>query len=57
MARRLKIDRHVPDSFITSPANRAMHTAVIFLNVFELSSNKLTIEERLYGCGAEEIII
>ncbi len=56
MARRLKIDRHVPDSFITSPANRAMHTAVIFLNVFELSYNKLTIEERLYGCGAEEII-
>ncbi len=56
MARRLKIDRKVPQAFISSPANRALHTAVIFLTVFELPYKKLTIDKRLYGNSLKEII-
>lgn len=55
MARRLKIERKVPDAFISSPANRALHTAIIFLNVFELPYSQLTIDEHLYGKGLKEI--
>jgi phosphohistidine phosphatase len=56
MARRLKIARNIPGKFITSPANRALHTASIFLNVFELPYHKLSIEERLYAHGPQEIL-
>jgi phosphohistidine phosphatase len=56
MARRLKIDRHVPERYISSPANRALHTATIFLNVFELSYDILSIDERLYGHGVSDIL-
>lgn len=56
MARRLKIDRNVPERFISSPANRAMHTASIFINVFEFSYSSLEIDERLYGQGTNSIL-
>jgi phosphohistidine phosphatase len=49
MARRLKIERNVPEVFISSPANRALHTAAIFVTVFELQYEKLRIDTRLYG--------
>ena len=56
MARRLKIDCNVPELFISSPANRALHTASIFLNVYELSYSNLQVDERLYGSGLSEIL-
>jgi phosphohistidine phosphatase len=56
MARQLKIDRNVPEHFISSPANRALHTACIFLNVFELSFDKLLIDPAFYANGTEAII-
>lgn len=56
MARRLKINRNVPERFVSSPANRALHTASIFINVFEFSFSNLEVDERLYGHGAETII-
>jgi len=55
MARQLKIERKLPQSFITSPANRALHTAIIFLTVFEIPYKKLTIDTRLYGHGVKDI--
>jgi phosphohistidine phosphatase len=55
MARRLKIDCNVPELFISSPAIRALHTASIFLNVYELSYGNLQVDERLYGNGLNEI--
>ncbi len=55
MARRLKIDCKVPEVFISSPANRAFHTASIFINVYELSYSKLQVDKRLYGGGIDEI--
>lgn len=56
MARRLKIERSIPNTFISSPANRAMHTANIFINVFEISHENLKIDHRLYGNGLDAII-
>lgn len=56
MARRLKIERNIPELLISSPANRALHTANIFINVFEQSYEKLKIDERLYGTGPDTIL-
>jgi phosphohistidine phosphatase len=56
MARRLKIDCNIPEKFITSPANRAMHTATIFINVFELPFETLRVDTRMYAHGAQEIV-
>ena len=56
MARRLKIDRNVPEHFVSSPANRALHTASIFINVFEYSYSKLKIDDRLYSGGIDAIL-
>jgi phosphohistidine phosphatase len=56
MARRLKIERNIPQRFISSPANRALHTAIIFLTVFEVPYSKLFIDGKLYGQGVADII-
>jgi len=55
MARRLKIDRSLPELLISSPANRALHTATIFINVFELPYSQLKVDTRFYGHGIKEI--
>lgn len=49
MARRLKIDQKFPALVITSPAARAMHTAAIFMRVFEMNFSKLKVDNRIYG--------
>jgi len=51
IARRIKIDRAVPERLVSSPANRALHTAIIFLRVFEMKFSQLIIDERLYATG------
>jgi phosphohistidine phosphatase len=56
MARQLKISRNIPEVFITSPANRALHTACIFINVFEASFDKLKIDPTIYENGTEGIL-
>jgi phosphohistidine phosphatase len=56
MARRLKINRYVPEYIISSPANRALHTASIFLNVFEIPYDKFRIEPALYSESAGDIL-
>jgi phosphohistidine phosphatase len=56
MARQLKIGRNIPEAFITSPANRALHTASIFLNVFEASFDRLKIDPTIYSNGTEGIL-
>ncbi|MBN1598961.1 MAG: histidine phosphatase family protein [Bacteroidales bacterium] len=56
MARRLKIARNIPDTFISSPANRALHTAMIFIKVFELKYERLKIDKRLYSHGIDDIL-
>jgi len=46
----------LPKLILTSPANRALHTAVIFARVFELPFGKLTIEPKLYETGEERLL-
>ena len=56
MARRIKINNTLPELIITSPANRAFHTAAIFTRVFELMFKNLIINENLYAAEEENII-
>lgn len=51
MARREKIERRLPELLISSPALRALHTATIFMRVFELKFSRFKIDSRLYGNG------
>lgn len=55
MSRRLKIELQLPDKLVASPANRAVHTAIIFNRVFEKKSSKIIIDDRLYGTGLPTI--
>lgn len=56
MARRLKIRNSLPKLILTSPANRALHTAIIFARVFELPFANLNIEVKLYETGEERLL-
>lgn len=56
MARRLKINRIYPQHFISSPANRALHTANIFMTIFEADYVNFHIDTRLYGQGKKAIL-
>ncbi|MBN2275479.1 MAG: histidine phosphatase family protein [Bacteroidales bacterium] len=47
-ARNIKLKSNIPDLIISSPANRALHTALIFTRVFGLSAGKIRIDEGLY---------
>lgn len=51
MARRVKIERLLPELILSSPAIRALHTADIFVRVFEIKYSKLIIDGRIYGSG------
>jgi phosphohistidine phosphatase len=56
MARRIKIRNTIPELIITSPANRAIHTAIIFARLFEFPPNKIIIEEGLYATEEDYIL-
>lgn len=56
MARRLKINLRSPKRIICSPANRALHTASIFVRVFEKNYNMINIDARLYAQGYKKIM-
>lgn len=56
MARRIKIRNALPELIITSPANRAIHTAIIFARVFEFPLSKIIVEENLYATEQDSII-
>ena len=55
-ARKLKLINHVPDMIVSSPANRALHTAVIFARVFEYPLGNLQINDVLYEFSKEPIL-
>lgn len=56
MARRQKLRNAIPDLIISSPANRAIHTAVIFARVMEIPFNKIIIDSSLYGTDVNSVI-
>lgn len=56
MADRLLRKGWKPDAIWSSPANRAIHTALIFAGVLEYPYNKIKIEERLYFSSEEDVL-
>jgi phosphohistidine phosphatase len=56
MARRMKLRNSLPELIISSPANRALHTATIFAKVMEFPFEKINIDLLLYGSDANTII-
>jgi len=55
VSRKMKPGNPVPEKILTSPANRALHTAVIFARVFEYPLSKLEINQTLYESSAGSI--
>ena len=45
MAKKLSERKVVPDLFMTSPANRALYTAIIFSRVMKFPYEKIVIED------------
>ena len=56
VARRLKLDNKIPDLIMSSPANRAMHTAIIFVRVFGLPAECYHVSNILYESSSDKII-
>jgi phosphohistidine phosphatase len=56
MAGRLKAKGDIPSLLISSPANRALHTATIFSRTLKGSSENLVIEGRIYPGSINEIL-
>jgi len=56
ISRKLKLNNRIPDRIISSPAIRALHTAVIFARVFDFPLKNLQINNMLYE-SSEEIMI
>jgi phosphohistidine phosphatase len=56
ISRRLKLDGLIPQKIISSPADRALHTAVIFARVFEYPLEQLEINNILYAASLETIL-
>jgi len=56
ISRKLKLNSKIPDRIISSPADRAMHTAVIFARVFDLQFKDFQINNILYESSLEKIL-
>jgi phosphohistidine phosphatase len=56
IARKMKLNSLIPELIISSPANRALHTAVIFARVFDISMSKLQVSNTFYESSADQII-
>jgi phosphohistidine phosphatase len=56
ISRKLKMSDEVPDMIVSSPANRALHTAVIFARIFGFSLKELQINNLLYESPAYKIL-
>ena len=55
-ARKLKLIDSIPDVIVSSPANRALHTAIIFARVFGNPYGSLQINEILYEFSKDHIL-
>ncbi len=56
IARKLKLRNDLPELIITSPANRAIHTALIFARVFETKGSLIRIDEGFYEGSVDYFI-
>jgi len=56
VSRKMKLSNLIPEKVLSSPAMRALHTAVIFARVFEYPLSRLEINQSLYESSAISII-
>jgi len=56
VSHKIKQENLVPDLMISSPANRALHTAVIFARVLGVPLSKLSVNQLLYDTSASQIL-
>lgn len=56
MARRFLTRKIQPEWILTSPANRALHTATIFARILNMPFQNFYIEDRIYAADASGII-
>jgi len=46
----------IPDLMVSSPANRALHTAIIFARVLDVSLTRLSVNQLLYDTSVAQIV-
>lgn len=56
ISRKLKLNEMIPEKIITSPANRALHTALIFARVFEFPAAMIEISDALYESSTDKML-
>lgn len=56
MAKKILAQKKLPDAIVSSPAIRALHTALIFSGVFGISLSGVNIEKDLYLADSREIL-
>ena len=56
MARKLSERKVVPDLFLTSPANRALYTSIIFARILKFPYDRIIIEDNIYMGYTEDLI-
>ena len=56
MAKKLTERKVVPDLFLTSPANRALYTSIIFARILKLPYEKIIIEDSIYMGFNEDLL-
>jgi phosphohistidine phosphatase len=56
MAKKLAERKVVPDLFLTSPANRALYTSIIYARILKFPYEKIIIEDSIYMGYTEELI-
>ena len=56
MAKKLSERKVVPDLFLTSPANRALYTSIIFARILKFPYEKIIIEDNIYMGYNEDLI-
>lgn len=56
MAKRTLVQKKLPEAIVSSPAIRALHTAIIFSGVFDIPSGEINIEKELYLASSAEIL-
>lgn len=56
MGERVALTGKIPEMIISSPANRALHTAIIMAKVWELQDHNIRISDNLYLPYQDDII-
>ncbi|MEO5378675.1 MAG: histidine phosphatase family protein [Magnetococcus sp. DMHC-6] len=52
----LKKQKLIPDLVISSPAERAMQTAILVCGALDIKRKKIHFEPRIYGAGTEDLL-